>query len=131
MANVKKIAVLCGCGVLFASAAVVAGLTAAKPEDGTKSFTVEVFSGRDGVDRSQECSSELDYFGQWCREQDFIEWQESGYGIYISAVDGCSEDIDEQYWWCIMVNGESAVSGADELPITDGTVYRLELMQGW
>lgn len=131
MANVKKIAVLCGCGVLFAAAAAVAAATAAKPEEGVKSFTVEVYSERDGIDRSGAYTSSHDYFGQWCREQDFIEWQEGGYGIYIIAVDGCAEDIGEQYWWCITENGESVMTGADELPVSDGSVYRLELKQGW
>lgn len=131
MANYKKIGVLCGCAALFAAAAIVAAVTSAQPEEGVKHFTVEVYSERDSIDRSSDHTSELDYFGQWCREQDFIEYEESTYGIYITAIDGCAENMDEQYWWCLLENGESTMTGADELPISDGSVYRFELKQGW
>lgn len=131
MANKKKIAVLCGCAVLFIAAGVIVAVTRPETEEGAKSFTLEVYSERDGIDRSTEYESDYEYFGQWCREQDFITWQDSDYGIYITAVDGCAEDMNEQYWWCIMENGESSSVGADELPLSDGSVYRLELKQGW
>lgn len=131
MADVKRIAVLCGCGVMFAAAAVIAAANAPKAEEGQKDFTVEVFSERDGIDRTADYTSDLDYFGQWCREQDFITYEDGSYGIYITAVDGCAENTDEQYWWCITVNGESALTGVDEIPLTDGDIYRLELKHGW
>lgn len=131
MANVKRIAVISGCAVLFAAAGVVAAFTAPKGTEGSKTFTVEVCSERDSINRSESFSSQQEFFGMWCREQDFITYNESDYGIYITAVDGCSEDIENQYWWCVMENGQSASVGADELPITDGSVYRLELKKGW
>lgn len=131
MANKGKIAVLCCCGVLFAGAAVLAVVNAPEAVEGQKNFTVEIYSERDGENSSGQYSSEDEFFGQWCREQDFIGYNESEYGIYIYAVKGYEENIDEQYWWCIMENGEDASVGADSLPLTDGSVYRLELRQGW
>ena len=131
MANMRKIAVIGCCAMLVAAAGITAALIKPETAEGEKSFSVQVSSQRDGIERTQEYSSEHEYFGQWCREQDFITWEESTYGLYSTAVDGCSENIDEQYWWCLMVDGESAMTGADELPINDGSTYRFELMQGW
>ncbi|MDE6591915.1 MAG: DUF4430 domain-containing protein [Oscillospiraceae bacterium] len=131
MANKTKAAVLIGCGVLFAGAAAIAAFTVPETADGEKNFTFEVYSERDDFSSSEEYSSDCEYFGQWCREQDFIGYSESEYGIYIHSVNGFEEDMDEQYWWCVMVDGESAALGADFLPITDGSSYRLELKQGW
>ncbi len=131
MADKKRIAVLCGCAVLFIAAGAAALLTAPKTNDGSKTFTVEISSLRDGIERSAEYTSDLDYFGQWCREQEFITYNDDTYGIYITAVDGCTEDIANEYWWCVLENGASTMVGADELPLNDGSVYRLELKQGW
>ncbi|MCM1577423.1 MAG: DUF4430 domain-containing protein [Ruminococcus sp.] len=131
MANKTKAAVLIGCGVLFAGAAVLAAVTLPETETGLKDFTVEVYSERDGYSTSDNYSSDLEYFGQWCREQDFIGYSESDYGIYIYSVGGFEEDMDEQYWWCITENGEIAQVGADSLPLNNNSVYRLELKQGW
>ena len=41
------------------------------------------------------------------------------------------EDMDNQYWWCVIVNGESSTVGADEVPLQDGDVYTFTLKQGW
>lgn len=131
MANKTKAVVLIGCGVLFAGAAVLAAVTVPETSGGGKSFTLEIYSERDGYSSSSEYSSEYEYFGQWCREQDFIVYNDSEYGMYIVSVNGMAEDSGEQYWWCIMTNGEDASAGADQLPLTSGTDYRLELRQGW
>ncbi len=131
MANAKRIGILCGCAAVFIAAGVIAAVNLPETSDGEKSFTFEVYSERDGIDRSMDCSTDDEYFGQWCRKQDFIGWEDSSYGIYIKSVDGCAENIEEQYWWCVMENGEASSVGADDLPINDGSVYRLELKQGW
>lgn len=131
MANKTKAAVLIGCGVIFAGAAAVVAFTMPETEDGSKDFTLEISSPRDNFSSSEEYSSDCEYFGQWCREQDFIGYNESEYGIYIYSVNGFEENMDEQYWWCITENGESVMVGADSLPLTDGSTYRLELKQGW
>lgn len=129
----KRIGVIACCVVLFGAAGVIVALTSGLTggEEGEKKFTLTVLSERDGINRSEEYSSECKYFGQWCREQDFISYKESSYGIYITAVDGCAEDMGEQYWWCVTVNGESSLTGADEIALESGSVYGLELKKGW
>ena len=43
------------------------------------------------------------------------------------------EDMDNQYWWCVTVNGESIMLGADEIPLTEGDTYTFDfsLLDRW
>ena len=41
------------------------------------------------------------------------------------------EDLTNQYWWSVLVNGESAVTGAEQIVLEDGVTYSFVLMQGW
>ena len=100
-------------------------------QEGMKEFQVEVVSERDSYSETIDCKSDAEYLGEFLRTFEDCEWEESDYGIYIKGFDGMLEDIDNQYWWCVSVNGESAMTGADEIPLTDGDVYNFTLMQGW
>ncbi len=120
----------------FAAILVVVGVIAGvlnyrATQEGVKHFKVEVTSERDGYSQTTECESEEEYVGAFLRTFEECDWEESDYGIYIKGFDGMSEDIANQYWWCVMVNGESAVTGADEIPLQDGETYNFVLMQGW
>ena len=65
------------------------------------------------------------------RTLDYAIWEDSTYGIYIKGFYNILEDMDNQYWWCVMVDGESAVTGADEIILEEGKEYSFVLMQGW
>ena len=86
---------------------------------------------RDGYDQTTDCKSDAEFLGEFLRTFDSCEYQESDYGIYVTGFDGMKEDLDNQYWWCISVNGEAAVTGADEIPLQDGDTYNFTLKQGW
>lgn len=121
---------------VFAAVLVVVGVIAGVLNDretqaGMKTFTVEVTSERDGYSEVTECKSDEAYLGAFIRTFEGCEYTESDYGIYITGFDGMSEDIDNQYWWCVMVNGESATTGADEIVLEDGSTYTFMLKQGW
>lgn len=121
---------------IFAAIVLVAGAIAIifnvrETQSGNKSFTFSVVSDRDSYNNELSCKSDLEFLGQYLRTLPECEYQESEYGIYITGFDGMSEDIDNQYWWCICVDGASATTGADEIPLTDGGNYSLVLMQGW
>ena len=88
---------------------------------GKKEFQIEVISERDGYSETTD----------FLRTFEGCEWQESDYGIYITGFDGMQEDMDNQYWWSVNVNGESSMTGADEIPLQDGDTYSFILMQGW
>ena len=99
--------------------------------EGMKSFQVEIISERDQYSETTDCKSDAEYLGEFLRTFEGCEWQDSDYGIYITGFNGMQEDMDNQYWWCVIVNGESSTVGADEVPLQDGDVYTFTLKQGW
>lgn len=99
--------------------------------EGMKSFQVEIISERDHYSETTDCKSDAEYLGEFLRTFEGCEWQDSDYGIYITGFNGMQEDVDNQYWWCVIVNGESSTVGADEVPLQDGDVYTFTLKQGW
>lgn len=128
----QKITLIAGFASILVVVGVIAGvLNYRATQEGVKHFKVEVTSERDGYSQTTECESEEDYLGAFLRTFEDCEWKESDLGIYIKGFDGMSEDYANQYWWCVMVNGESAVTGADGIPLQDGETYNFVLMQGW
>ena len=99
--------------------------------EGMKSFQVEIISERDYYSETTDCKSDAEYLGEFLRTFEGCEWQDSDYGIYITGFNGMQEDMDNQYWWCVIVNGESSTVGAAEVPLQDGDVYTFTLKQGW
>ena len=121
---------------VFAAVLLIVGVAAGalnkkQTQEGIKHFSIEVVSERDNYYSSMECESGEEFLGGYLRTMEGCEWQESDYGIYITGFEGMKEDTENQYWWCVMVNGESATTGADGIPLQDGDTYRFELMQGW
>ena len=117
--------------LMLAALSVVLIFYVQKPNAGTKKFTVSVVSERDGYNYQKEVKSDLDSLGDYLRTWDKCTWEDSTYGIYVHGFDGCMEDMENQYWWNVSVNGESAVTGCDEIMLTDGDKYEFTLMQGW
>lgn len=121
---------------VFAAILVVIGVVAGvlnyrATQEGVKEFQVEVISERDGFSEVTDCKSDAEYLGEFLRTFESCVWEESTYGIYIKGFDGMMEDTANQYWWCVTVNGESIMSGADEIPLGEGDTYTFTLMQGW
>lgn len=121
---------------VFAAILVIAAIAAGILNDhaaqaGMKEFQMEVVSERDGYSETMEYKSDAEYLGEFLRTLEGCEWQESDYGIYIIGFNGMQEDMDNQYWWCVSVNGQSSVTGADEIPLMDGDTYNFTLKQGF
>lgn len=128
----QKITLVSVFAAILVIAAIVAGaLNYRETQAGKKKFQVEVVSDRDGYSETTEYTSDAEYLGEFLRTMESCEWEERAYGIYITGFDGMMEDTDNQYWWSVSVNGESSMTGADEIPLTDGDVYNFILMQGW
>lgn len=128
----QKIILVSVFAAILVIAAIVAGaLNYRETQAGKKEFQVEVISDRDGYSKTTEYTSDAEYLGEFLRTMEGCEWQERDYGIYITGFDGMMEDMDNQYWWSVSVNGESSMTGADEIPLTDSDVYNFTLMQGW
>lgn len=121
---------------VFAAILVVIGVIAGvlnyrATQAGMKEFRVEVVSERDGYLEITDCKSDAEFLGEFLRTYESCVWEDSTYGIYIKGFDGMMEDIDNQYWWCVTVNDESVMTGADEIPLADNDTYTFTLMQGW
>ena len=132
MSKKKKITLISVFVAVVAVAAIVAVVLNQKSTTaGVKNFKVQIVSERDGYDQTTDCKSDAEFLGEFLRNYSDCEYQESDYGIYVTGFDGMKEDLDNQYWWCISVNGEAAVTGADEIPLQDGDTYNFTLKQGW
>ena len=59
-------------------------------------------------------------------ENGLVEGEEGPYGLYIKKVNGISAvyETDGAYW-SLLVNGETALTGADGIETEDGAVYEL------
>ncbi len=127
----KTILISIFAAIVICAAAAAALLNRRETQQGEKEFTVEIVSERDGYESVETCRSSEEYLGQFLRTFEKCQWQESTYGIYILGFSGMEEDTSEQYWWCVLVNGERSTTGADEIPLKDGDVYTFQLQQGW
>lgn len=132
MTKKQKITLVAVFAAIVVIAAVAAGiLNYRETQEGMKEFQIEVVSDRDSYSEVIDCKSDAEYLGEFLRTFEGCEWQDSDYGIYITGFNGMQEDIDNQYWWCITVNGEISMTGADEIPLQEGDVYNFTLTQGW
>ena len=132
MSKKTKAIIVAGFAVVVIAIIAVFALTKGKDvTKGGKSFTIEIVSERDSYNSSVKVESDLEYLGEYLRTMDNCKYSESEYGIYVQGFDDMMEDMDNQYWWCINVNGEMASTGADEIALKDGDTYSFVLKQGW
>lgn len=102
-----------------------------EPESGMKEITLQIESERDSYSFEEKYDTDEEYLGDFLDKEGIIGFDKSDYGRFITSVQGYEAKNEEQSWWSIAVNGESAVSGVDEIVIEDGCVYKLELKIGW
>lgn len=131
--NRKKLTVVLalGLGLLCGLMAAVYAVTKPEPTDGSKSIVIEVEAERDGYSYSKSYSTDEQYLGDFLEKEGLIGFDKSEYGRFITSVMNHAASNEDQSWWCVYINGESAVTGVDEIVIEDGSLYRLELMIGW
>lgn len=101
------------------------------PSEGSKTVTIEVLSERDNYSFKESYKTDLEYLGDLLEEKGLIEFTTSQFGRYINAVQGYKALDEDQSWWNILVNGESAITGVDEISLSDGGVYTLQLKIGY
>lgn len=121
---------------VFMAVVVLAGVFAYKVnhkvvDAGTKSFTIEVKSERDNLDKTIKCTSDEKTLGAYVRTLKDCTWEDSSYGTYIKGWYGCSEDKTNQYWWAVYEDGQESANGVDLIQLEDGHEYEFSLVQGW
>ncbi len=99
--------------------------------EGEKSITVQVKAPSQDFTFEETYKTTEEYLGNFLESENLIGFETSQYGRYIKSAKGIEANDAEQSWWCIWVNGESSVTGVDEIVLEDGSTYTLELKIGW
>ncbi len=116
--------------VLVVGALLVWQLNRPAAQEGGKKLVVSVVHG-DGSSRDFSFATDAESLRGALEEQKLIEGTESEYGLFVTAVDGETADMDLQQWWCFTRGGEMLMTGVDDTPIADGEHYEITLTVGW
>ena len=101
---------------------------ATRPETqtGSKGYSVTVIH-KDGTAKDFSYRTDAEFLAEALLEEGLVSGEESQYGLTIITVDG--EDAvwaTDSAYWAIWVGEEMAVTGASEIPVYDGSTYKLE-----
>ena len=109
--------------------ALMAGIwMATRPETqtGSKGYTVTVVH-KDGTEKVFEYRTDEEYLAGALLEEGLIAGEEGPYGLTIITVDGEAAvwNSDNAYW-AIWIGEEMATTGISEIPVYDGSSFKLE-----
>lgn len=92
---------------------------------GSMKITVTVVHG-DKSEKTFTYYTDADYLGEVLTGEKLVEGEQGAYGLYIKVVDGerAVYELDKAYWG-IFVNGQEAMTGADQIVIHDGDSFKL------
>lgn len=100
---------------------------ATRPEttQGAKTITVTVVH-KDSTEKIFTYHTDEEYLGPVLVAEGLIQGDNGDFGIMIHTVDGEKADWNvDQGWWQLLVGEESAMTGADSIPIADGDTFTL------
>lgn len=122
----KKIVI--AVAALAAVIAILAGVFfATRPEtsEGTKSITVTVVH-KDGSEKVFTCATDEEYLGKVLVAEEIVVGEYGEFGLYFNTADGETADYSvDGGWWQVFIGDESAMVGADQIPIADGDTFKL------
>lgn len=119
--------------VLVAAAALVWHFCGPNAEANTfdKTVTVTVIHG-DSSEKKFDIATNEEYLRGALEQEKLVEGDESEYGLFITSVDGEAADSAAEQWWCVCDGeGNMAMTGVDEIAISDGDSYQLVLKTGY
>lgn len=99
--------------------------TRPETQEGGKAITVTVVH-KDGTSKDFTYHTDEEYLGPVLLAEGLVEGEMGEFGLFIESVDGEAAvwETDGAYWG-IYIGEEAAVTGADQIAITDGGVYKL------
>ena len=113
---------------LIACVAVMLGIfLTTRPEttQGSKTVTVTVVH-KDGSEKVFTCQTEEEVLGKVLVNENIVVGNYGEFGLYFDTADGEKADWNvDNGWWQVFVGEEAAITGADQIPITDGGTYKL------
>ena len=109
--------------------ALMAGIwfaTRPETEAGSKGYAVTVVH-KDGTVKEFSYRTDAEFLDDALLAEGLIAGEDGPYGLTIITVDGEDAvwDTDNAYW-AIWIGEEMAMTGASEIPVYDGSTYRLE-----
>lgn len=99
--------------------------------DGDKKTVTVTVTHKDGSTKDFTYETTEEMLGPVLVSEKLIEGEDGQYGLFITTVDGYTADSGSQEWWCLTVDGESAMTGIDSTPIEEGKSYGLVLTVGY
>ena len=101
---------------------------ATRPETqtGSKAYTVTVVH-KDGTVKDFSYRTDEEYLAGALLEEGLVSGEDSQFGLTIITVDGeAAVWATDNAYWAIWVGEEMAMTGASEIPVYDGSTYKLE-----
>lgn len=95
-----------------------------------KTITLTVTHG-DGSSKDFTIETSQEMLGAALLDEKLIEGEDGEFGLFVTTVDGETADDGNQEWWCLTIDGESAMTGVDSTPVEDGGAYGLTLTVGY
>lgn len=115
---------------LLMTVTVFAGCSQKGGSGDKKTVTVTV-THKDGSTKDFTYETTEEMLGAALASEGLIEGDDGQYGLFVTTVDGYKADGDNEEWWCLTVDGESAMTGIDSTPIEEGKKYGLVLTVGY
>lgn len=92
---------------------------------GPKTITVTVVHKDESV-KNFTYTTEEKFLGQVLLDSGLVEGEMGQYGLFIESVDGEAAVWEtDGAFWIVYVGEESAITGADQIPLTHGGEYKL------
>ena len=92
---------------------------------GGKTVTVTVVH-KDGSEKVFTCATEAEFLGEVLVSENIVVGAYGEFGLYFDTADGEKADWNvDGGWWQLFVGEESAMVGADQIPVTDGGAFKL------
>ena len=126
MKNKKLVVAAIALAVVIGLMAGIWFATRPETETGSKGYTVTVVH-KDGTVKDFSYRTDAEYLAEALLEEGLVSGEDSQYGLTIITVDG--EDAvwaTDNAYWAIYVGEEMAMTGASEIPVYDGSTYKLE-----
>ena len=94
--------------------------------EGATSFELTIVD-KEGTEHLYLIHTDEEMVGYAMIAHGLIEGEEGPYGMYIKSVLGQVLDYEtDQMYWAFYVNGEYALTGVDQTPVTADTAYMLK-----
>ena len=126
MKNKKLILVSVALVLVIAAMLGIYFATRPATSQGSKTITVTVIHA-DGSEKKVTIRTDAEYLAEALLAEGLVSGEDGQYGLTIITVDGEAAvwETDNAYW-AIYVGEEMAMTGASEIPVYDGSTYKLE-----